>query len=101
MWTVGQKIRLRWTTKRKNLDGTETLADPTTTTIVVKPPVGSKTTKAWPADAGVVIRESTGSFYYEYTIAEADLHYASAKATGALIGASDPFSFDVEADPTV
>ena len=100
MWTVGQKIRLRWTTKRKNLDGTETIADPTTTTIVIKPPIGSKTTKAWPADAAVV-RESTGSFYYEYVIAESDLHYASAKATGALIGASDPFSFPVEADPTV
>lgn len=100
MWTVGQKIRLRWTTKRKNLDGTETLADPTTTTIVVKPPVGSKTTKVWPADE-VVVRVSTGSFYYEYVIAESDLHYASVKATGALVGASDPFSFDVSADPTV
>lgn len=99
---VGDKVRLWFTVKKINLDGTKELADPTLLSVVVMQEDETDedwAAVAWPTDVGVVIRYSLGVFYYEYPIAKSGLFFVVPKATGAVVAASKA-EFNVAEDPT-
>ncbi len=62
-------------------------ADPTELTLYIRLPDWTLVTKTWVA-AAEVVRDSLGTFHFDYTIVQTGRHIVSWQATGAVVEVS-------------
>ena len=82
-YDVGDLKRLTAVTK----DIAAALTDPGEVTLYIRLPDWSLVTKTWVA-AAEVVRDSLGTFHFDYTIVQAGRHIVSWQATGAVVEVS-------------
>ena len=86
---IGDQVQIRVT-----FTSNSTPTDPTEVEFRLLPPTAvNELLESYNGGAGNVQRESTGVYYYNFTVAESGVHRYRWKATGAVVAASPDVEF--------
>ena len=91
----GDKVRLAVVIQVSSAD-----TDPTALILRVKEPDSTITVSNWPTPSDEIVKDSTGNFHLDVTIAQFGKHHYRWEATGAAVGAEEA-GFDTRSSRVV